>query len=323
MQFDIMVGNPPYQEMTGGGGGIEKAKSVYPDFIQAFINIGPSKLVMVIPARWYTDDSSKSINLRHSLFRHLRELVDFPDSKDCFREVLISGGICYFLWDSNYVGESEIHRIWGYKHTRLKKDLTSCNAYPRYEMLEAIVNKVRSKTDLFVSDICFDSNPFGFETYRRGKESKDAENNVMLLTSSGVSYIRLDDVTKNTNNIYRYKVATGYKTPGTDATTTKCVRKVINVPQILIPGVVCTQTYFVVGAFDEPEEAENFKTYLQTRFARAMMLNDIVGTTITRKTFRSVPYLDFTHSWTDRELNKKFNLTVDEILFIEDIIREM
>lgn len=322
MKFDVIIGNPPYQEMTGGGGVIEHARPVYHDFMQRSIDFGPRYLVMIIPARWYSDDSTKSINLRHRLFRHMDKLIDFPNSRDCFKDVLIAGGICCFMWDIKHDGETDVYRYLLNKASHSKRDFRSCEPYIRYDMLEKIAEKVRNQTELFVSDYCLDSNPFGFETYKRGRDAEQ-DRDIMILSSSGVGYINVADVEKNQHNVYRYKVITGYKTPGSDNTSLGVAKKVINMPQILIPGMVCTQTYFVVGAFDTPDEAENFKEYLETRFARAMILVSVVGTTLTRKTYGNLPFLDFTRKWTDVDLNKLYGLEVPEILFIEDLIKEM
>lgn len=320
MHFDVIVGNPPYQEMTGGGGVVAKANSIYPDFIQRAMDLSPRYLSMIIPARWYNDDSVKSANLRRRLFRHLRSLTDIVDSKVCFEDVLIAGGLCYFLWEIDYSGETDIHFIHEYKDEWLRRDLRECDNYIRYSILEQIANKVRAKTEVYFSDMCLESTPFGFETYERGSEA-ESDGDLILISSRGSEYIKYESVLKNQDQIYRYKVVTGYKTPGTDATTTKYARKVINEPRVMLPGQVCTQTYFVVGTFDTPEETENCLNYLKTKFARAMILTSLVGTTVTRRTYQNLPYLDFSREWTSDNLYNYFDLTGVEIFFIEELIR--
>ena len=44
---------------------------------------------------------------------------------------------------------------------------------------------------------------------------------------------------------------------------------------------------------------------------------------ITKSNFRFVPYLDYTHQWTDEELYKKYNCTEEEISLIESMIRPL
>ena len=319
MHFDVVIGNPPYQEMTGGGSTVARANPIYHDFLQKAMDLSPKYMSMIIPARWYNDDSTKSVNLRRRLFRHFKKLVDIVDSKYCFGDVLIAGGLCYFLWDISYSGETEVRFIHDFKDETIIKDLRGCNSYVRYSILEQIAEKVRAKSEVFFSDMCLESTPFGFETFERGTE--DGE--LILISSRGVEYVNIDSVTKNEDQIYKYKVITGYKTPGTDATTVKYTRKVINEPRILLPGQVCTQTYFVVGTFDTPEETENCANYLKTKFARAMILTSLVGTTLARRAYQNLPYLDFKQEWTADDLYNYFDLTGIEIFFIEELIRGM
>jgi site-specific DNA-methyltransferase (adenine-specific) len=99
--------------------------------------------------------------------------------------------------------------------------------------------------------------------------------------------------------------------------------KVIALLDVLKPYEVCTHTYLVAGCFDNKRMAENLRSYLRTKFARFLLALSISGMDISREKFRFVPLQDFSKPWTDEELYKKYDLTKDEIAFIESMIKPM
>jgi len=106
MQFDVIIGNPPYQ-ITGGGGGTNDAP-IYQEFVRQAMRLEPRYLSMVIPSRWMA--GGRGLGEFRAEFlggRRVRTLVDYENAKDAFPSVGIGGGICYFLWDRDNVGECE------------------------------------------------------------------------------------------------------------------------------------------------------------------------------------------------------------------------
>ena len=99
--------------------------------------------------------------------------------------------------------------------------------------------------------------------------------------------------------------------------------KAITTPRIEIPGEVNTFSYLVLGAFDTEKEIKNYKQYLMCKFTRFMLRLTYSSMHIARANFIFVPDQDFTEEWTDEELYKKYELTEDEIAFIESTIRVM
>ena len=64
-------------------------------------------------------------------------------------------------------------------------------------------------------------------------------------------------------------------------------------------------------------------SYMSTKFFRFMVLLLKNTQHATKTVYKLVPMQDFSKPWTDEELYKKYDLTDDEIAFIESMIRPM
>ena len=89
------------------------------------------------------------------------------------------------------------------------------------------------------------------------------------------------------------------------------------------PNSICTETYIVIGPFDDKPTTENALSYTQTKFFHFMMGLAKITQDATNKVYQFVPMQDFSKPWTDEELYAKYGLTQEEIDFIESMIRPM
>ena len=93
-------------------------------------------------------------------------------------------------------------------------------------------------------------------------------------------------------------------------------------PEYAPSGSVCSQTYLYLK-FDNENEARNFISYLKTRFFRALVAAMKITQHAQTSVYHFVPMQDFTHLWTDEELYKKYDLSPDEVKYIESMIKPM
>ncbi len=99
--------------------------------------------------------------------------------------------------------------------------------------------------------------------------------------------------------------------------------KVISKIQILYPNEICTDTYIVAYPSKNIDLVKNFYNYLKTKFSRFLILQSLSSINLTKERYEFVPLQDFSKPWTDEELYKKYNLSEDEIAFIESMIKPM
>ncbi len=98
---------------------------------------------------------------------------------------------------------------------------------------------------------------------------------------------------------------------------------ILGKPFIGEPNTACTETYLVIGTYDDYNTACNVCTYISTKFFR-FMVSFVKNTQDgTAKVYRFVPVIDLTKSWTDTALYAYFNLDKDEIALIESTIKPM
>lgn len=323
MKFDVIIGNPPYQ-LSDGGNGVS-ATPIFQHFVSQAIKMKPRFVSMIIPARWYA--GGKGLNdFREMMLndKHIRNLVDYESSKDCFAGVNIAGGICYFLRDREYTGDCEITNVLSTGNTVAKRPLNEFPILIRSNLAVSIVHKIiESGVDVW-SNHAYPRNPFGFATNYRGREER-LKNDIEILSSVGFRYVDRNDVKKNTDIIDHYKILIGRLVPsnGELDVDPKDGYKVITDTRIIAPGQINTETYLDIGVFKTEQEALNFENFLKSKLPRFLLRQAISSLNVTRECFRFVPCEDFTEEWTDEKLYKKYGLTEEEIAFVEATIRPM
>lgn len=321
MKFDVIIGNPPYQLEVG----VEKenyAIALYNKFVLQAIKLSPRYLSMIIPARWFAGGRGLD-DFRDQMLhdKRIKILVDYPNATDCFPGMDISGGVCYFLWDKTYKGDCLIKSIRGNLISEIFRPLLEQNNDTFIRINEAIpiLRKVSLFKEKSFSTLVSAQTPFGLVSSFKNYEDSPFPNSIILYTVNGIKYIRKEQVKRNIHNIEGYKVfiSKSYGERG------DYPYRFLATPFLGEPNSCCTQTYLLIGPFPQMDMAINVISYIKTRFFRFMIMLKKNTQDAMRGVYSFVPLQDFSEPWTDEKLYKKYNLTAEEIAFIESMIRPM
>jgi Eco57I restriction-modification methylase len=334
MQFDVIIGNPPYQLNDGGFG--TSAAPIYQDFVDQAKTLNPRYLSLVIPARWYAGGKGLD-EFRESMLTddRVRSIDDYLNASDVFPGVGLKGGVCYFLWDRDNPGPCLVT-------THFRDDAPSAvtrqlleegvDVFIRFNEGISILKKVvaaETGQDHNLSlpeDKRFDRlvssrKPFGLDTMFKGKVTKNA-GDVLVYQNGGTGYTPRNSVSSGAQLIDHWKVFTGRAAPGTGNRDTY-PHRIISTPFIGEPGTISSETYLCIGPFDSQGQAESVLSYLSCRLTRLLILLHKPSQDTTRKVYTFVPTQEWTRQWTDEDLYTKYGLSDGEIAFIEKVIRPM
>lgn len=330
MKFDAIVGNPPYQEMDGGGKGYS-AKPIYNYFVGEAKAIEPHYISMITPSRWFSGGKGLD-DFRAEMLqdKHLRKIVDYADNEALFSNVSIVGGVNYFLWDSSYNGDCEVTSIRGENTVTLNRDLSEYDIFIRNNNALQLIRRMEVSSDRKMDDVVYPRNVFGISSDLRGQDNKDEKHQIALFSSQksnsmAMSYISGDEVKKQHGLIEKYKVIMGKVVPrgGEVGVDPSVGYRVTSTLQVLSPKSVFTDSYLLLAAFDSKAEAIHFAEYMCLRFPRFLLHETYSSMNISKQNFRFVPFLDYSKEWTDKELFERYGCNEEEISMIESIIRPM
>ena len=169
-----------------------------------------------------------------------------------------------------------------------------------------------------MSSLVSSQKPFGLRTYIHGRRDP-LRGDVVLFENGGISYINRSEVSKNDEWIDMYKIIIPASGSGSDVFP----HPILGKPFVGKPGSVCTETYCVIGPFDNDMICNNVISYIATRFFRFLVMLRKPTQHAPAKVYSFVPMQDFSKPWTDEELYAKYGLTEEEISFIESMIRPM
>jgi len=320
MRFDVIIGNPPYQMSDGGGGG-GSAIPIYHKFIETAKKLSPKFLIMIIPSRWYSGGKGLD-KFREEMLndKRISKIFDFPNSSDCFPGVEIKGGVCYFLWEKDYSGECQITNINNNKKDLLKRPLLekNLNFFIRYNKSISIIRKVLNFNENKFDKLVSPRRPYGISADFRGKKTQ-SKNDLRIYQNKGFGFIEQKKVNQGNKNIFKHKIFIS-KAYGAGESFP---HQIINVPFYGKPGDICTETYLEIGPFKNKQECENTISYIKTKFFRFLVLMIKNTQNTSRSVYRLVPVQNFENKLDDKNLYKKYNLTENEIKFIDDMIRPM
>ncbi|MBI1952910.1 MAG: Eco57I restriction-modification methylase domain-containing protein [Candidatus Omnitrophica bacterium] len=320
MQFDVIIGNPPYQLNDGGYG--TSAAPIYQLFVEKALDLDPRYAIFVTPSRWMAGGKGLDKYRERMLSdKRLRNIVDYPKLYEGFPGVKIRGGISYFLWDRDHHGPCQIQTIWDGQPAgpAIARHLNAYDILVRRNEAVPILEKVRSRGEQTLDSRVSSRKPFGLPTNFHGKpDSKGLKKPVKLFGSQKISWVERSEIIANPAWIDKWKVLMTAVQGTSAAVETKFLSK----PIIAGPGTACTETYLVAGHFNDKETAVNCAKYLRTRFLRFLVSIRKATQHATRDVYSFVPDLPMNQEWTDAKLYKRYGLTKNEIAFVESQVAE-
>jgi len=336
MQFDVIIGNPPYQLSDGGQGA--SAVPIYNRFVEQAKALEPRLVTMIIPSRWFFGGRGLEA-FRKSMLEdgRIRKLYDFHDSRHAFDGVDVAGGVCYFLWDRDNPGDCEVvgrDAKGGVTATTRALLEDGAEVFVRDNNGLPILRKVvtvetgqpgmalpaEKRFERQVSS----QKPFGLRTFFRGNAKKSAHDDVYVLQSGGSSWTPRDSITEGKSNIDKWKTFTSKSSSEHAGQADRNgMRRVLSRSGVLPPGSAMTETYVLIGAFDTKAEAHNCLSYASTKFFRYLVALRASAQDLPRSAYSFVPLQDFARPWTDDDLYAKYKLSPDEIHVIDSMIRPM
>jgi len=315
----VVFGNPPYQQQSEAQRSRteakEQAKPIYHLFVESILdNLNPRYLCFITPSKWMSGGMGLAdYRKRMMKDRHIRSIRHFSNEREVFPEIVMKGGVSYFLWDREYIGKCNFNGM--------DRCLDDYDIIVTDNKAVSILNKVKSShIGKFLNSRCSGRKPFGISS-----NFKDWKESGVVCYSQGKikKFVEKTAIYDKNNIIGLWKVClSGATAEGNIKPNAKGTFSYISNFFIVEPGAVCTETYIVVNTFDTKLEAENFISYMQTKFFRFMLGIRLTTQNTSKDNFSFLPDLeDYSHPWLDVELYKMFNLDQEEIDYIEKKIK--
>lgn len=344
MKFDVVIGNPPYQDSTTGDNDTYAAP-IYSDFMDLSYTLS-DLVTLITPARFLFNagGTSKQWNRKMLNDPHFKVVLYETNSNKIFPRTDIKGGIAISLRDANQEFEPIqvftafpelthiLKKVLKVSKESLSQIISGRNIYKLSEQAlidHPEIEKLQSKGH---------SNDVGSGAFKVLKDTIFYKDKPLDGNNDYVQFLGLSNRNREfwwgresyqevPDSFYHYKVFVP------EANGSGAIGEVLSTPLIGAPLIGATDTFISVGNFDNKFEAESALKYVKTKFARTMLGIKKATQHNPKSTWEYVPLQDFTPNsdidWTksipeiDQQLYKKYNLSEEEINFIETKVQAM
>jgi hypothetical protein len=301
-KFDIVLMNPPYNSPRGNTRST-KIKQIYPDFVDLAIFLSDN-VWSVLPSRWLTLPMSKKIRIKF-LKNKLKYLKIIDSKQRYFNNAVIEGGVCYVNFDKKYNG-IPIYELED--NTIIQKEFEDqIFLNNNLNLFDGIKLKIKNnnKHNKYMKDIWFQN-----QEIKSNDKRINETNGYIIRTAKGMKKLDVDRSFEFIEklNYNKYKTVFSYTTTnyknGYGRQFIDDKNQFVNMSYAYFPH-------------SSKKEAINCQKYLNTKFVMGLKNITQVNINFTSIVFKYIPIVDFSRSWTDQELYDYFNLTQEEIDYIE------
>lgn len=319
MQFDVIIGNPPYQLGSDGG---TRDVPIYQYFVDQAKTLQPRYITMVIPSRWMASGLGLAA-FRQSMLgdRRIRVLIDYPAANDVFPGVEVKAGVCYFLWDAANEGDCEVTTVRGTEVVGpVSRKLGEYDVFVRDARAVKILRKVLDRGESPLNSILARDKEFGWTSNFDGFHDRQRAGDIPLYyirkMTRSVGYIAPKDVVKSKDLVDTWKVLVPKAFNGGDAVP----HQILGRPLIAPAPSVCTQSFLFFHVRTHAA-AKSLQSYYLTRFCRFLVSLRKITQDAAHSTYAWVPLQAWNRTWTDDDLYAKYGITQKEQAYIASQVR--
>lgn len=351
MKFDVVVGNPPYQD---------GAYQLYANFYKFAILVG-NEVSLIFPTSWQLPKNKNGLSLlNNEEIKHDKQIVSIDNIEDAFPGIVGAKYTNIVLWKAGYDnglnkkqliltnGKSpQIKELFidDYLFGKPQKLIYISNKVEKSKDFETIYNYIYLQNKFNLKEIFSDYPNLEMKVASGGKEKRLRTNIFNSLPevfhenkiSGDLLIYGLDNRTREIKyiknqyilehpNLHKWKVLI-------PKAVTAGFGEKITEPLVVKPEEGYTETFLGFGSFKTESEANNMKKYITTKFARTLLgVLKMTQDTAPDK-WKKVPMQDFTANsdieWSkstpeiDQQLYKKYGLSENEIAFIEEKVKPM
>ncbi|MCL2208338.1 MAG: Eco57I restriction-modification methylase domain-containing protein [Fibromonadales bacterium] len=328
-KFGAIVGNPPYQSFDGGGG--SSAIPLYNKFVEIGKAMTPDFLTMIIPSRWMTGGKGLS-KFRKAMLADRRIVIlhDFMNSRECFPNVQIEGGVCYFLWDKNAEKKCKIYTHRAGAIIKSNRYLSGEEIFVRDGIALQILNAVKVPGESF-NKIVSQRNLYGIDKNKWERAFAHFKEGTLKILGKKreIKYINKSQIKKGVDAFDKYKLYVSKADGAAGQIGHPVPARIIGKVELGEPESVCSETFLRVGPFESKREALNCQKYMQTKFFR-FLVGIRKNKNMPRDAYKFAPLQNFSNNgdidWSksiakiDEQLYKKYNIASQSDYIEETII---
>lgn len=321
MEFDVVIGNPPYQEYSG-----TRSVAIFDKFIKLGMEHGKYSC-MITPARWLTD--SKYEKFREAYLHNVKKVYIHKECKNVFNGINC-GAVSYYLADDGQgIHNIQVKLVDDNMETNISSD---AEFIPVDKYAVSILSKCKNQDNKTVFKF------LGRRIFGRSPRWSDGAPLLVLDDNGDMNFITYENamfITNkcNSSDISNREYADSYRL--ITGSILNMSQSVIGELGVTVPNTASDFNIATLYYSKDKDECYVCSKYIKTKFARYLILITLSKsqTSISEDRLKYIPYQDFTSDsdidWSqsisniDQQLYKKYNLSDEEIAYIESTIKPM